>query len=83
LAFKGEKQVKQKKTWQEKLQESHNLPFVEPMPAKMVRIFGPGTICVPAPLEVDEIMRGVPAGRLITVNQIRALVARRHGTTVG
>ena len=75
--------VKQKKTWQEKLRESRSLPFIEPMPAKMVRMFGPGTICVPAPLEVDEIMRSVPAGKLITVNQIRVLVARRHGATVG
>ena len=75
--------AKVKKTWQEKLHEDHGLPCVEPMPPKMVRLFGAGTICVPAPLEVDEIMRSVPPGRLLTVNQIRATVAKRHGATVG
>ncbi len=71
------------KTAREKLHESNNLPFVEPIPVKMQRLWGPGTICVPAPLEVDEIMRTVPQGRLITVNQIREIVARRHGATIG
>ena len=70
-------------TWQEKLHRKYGLPCVEPMPPKMVRLFGAGTICVPAPLEVDEIMRSVPSGRLMTVNQIRRMVAKRHGATVG
>ena len=74
---------KTRKTWQEKLHDSKGLPFVEPMPPKMVRTLGSGTICVPAPIEVDEIMRMVPRGKLITVNQIRAVVATRHGATVG
>jgi hypothetical protein len=74
---------KVKKTWQEKLHANYNLPCVEPMPPKMVRAHGEGTICVPSPLEVDEIMKTVPRGKLITVNQIRELVARRHGATVG
>lgn len=74
---------KSKTSWQEKLNKKYNLPCVEPMPPKMVRQHGAGTICVPAPLEVDEIMRSVPRGRLITVNQIRAMVAREHGATVG
>jgi alkylated DNA nucleotide flippase Atl1 len=74
---------KARKTYKEKLYAKYNLPCVEPMPPKMVRLFGPGTICVPAPLEVDEIMRGVPKGKLMTVNQIRATVAKRHGATVG
>jgi len=75
--------VKVKKTWREKLHESKGLPFVEPMPPKMTRTLGNGTICVPAPLEVDEIMKSVPEGNLITVNQIREIVARRHDATVG
>ena len=75
--------VKLKKTWQEKLHESKGLPFVEPIPPKMTRTLGNGTLCVPAPLEVDEIMKSVPKGNLITVNQIREIVARKHGATVG
>ena len=76
--------AKTRKTDREKLREvSKNLPFVEPIPPKMARTLGTGTICVPVPLEVDEIMRLVPAGRLMTVNQIRQAVARRHGATIG
>jgi len=75
--------AKTRKSWQEKLRASGNLPVVEPMPPRMVRIFGEGTICVPAPLEVDEIMRSVPWGKLMSVNQIRAVVAERHGATIG
>lgn len=72
-----------KKSWREKLEDSKGLPFVEPIPAKMTRTWGTGTLCIPAPLEVDEIMRSVPRGKLITVNQIREIVARRHGATIG
>ena len=75
--------MKAKKSWQEKLRQSKGLPCVEPIPPKMTRIWGTGTLCVPAPLEVDEIMRSVPRGRLITVNQIREIVAKRHGATIG
>jgi hypothetical protein len=72
------------KSWQEKLRDSSNgLPMVEPMPLRMVRTLGEGTLCVPSPLEVDEIMHSVPRGKLITFNQIRRLVAERHSATVG
>lgn len=78
------KMVKLKKTDREKLHDHYpNLPFVEPIPPRMTRTLGQGTICVPAPLEVDEIMRSVPEGKLILVNQIREIVARKHGATVG
>ena len=38
---------------------------------------------IPAPMEVDEIMKKVPTGKLITINQIREIVAKRHGATFG
>ncbi len=76
--------AKAKKSWQEKLHDTYpGLPCVEPIPTRMTRTLGEGTICVPAPLEVDAEMRSVPAGRLITFNQIRARLARKHGATVG
>ena len=71
-----------RKSWREKLMDSKNLPFVEPIPERMVRTCGEGTLVVPAPLEVDETMRKVPEGRLITINQIREALARKHGTTI-
>jgi alkylated DNA nucleotide flippase Atl1 len=38
---------------------------------------------IPAPLEVDEIMRKVPKGKLTTINEIRAALARKHNVDVG
>src|SRR5581483_12346989 len=45
--------------------------------------WGTGTIAIPAPREVDAIMKRVPRGKLITINEIRDLVAKKHGATVG
>ena len=38
---------------------------------------------IPAPIEVDEIMRKVPAGKLTTINEIRAALAKKHKATIG
>jgi hypothetical protein len=45
--------------------------------------FGSGTIAIPASSEVEEIMRAVPKGKLITTKGIQDVVARRYKTTIG
>lgn len=75
--------AKMRKSWQEKLADSKDLPKVIEITAKMSTRWGTGTVVIPAPIEVDKIMRKVPKGRLITVNQIREIVARKHGATIG
>jgi len=75
--------AKTKKTWREKLDDSKDFPRVEKITDKMSKRWGTGTIVIPAPREVDEIMRSVPRGKLITINQIRARLAKRHGATIG
>ncbi len=72
-----------RKTFREKLADNKDLPRVESISPGMRRKWGPGTIVIPAPQDVDEIMRQVPKGRVITINQIREAVARRHGATIG
>jgi alkylated DNA nucleotide flippase Atl1 len=44
---------------------------------------GEGTLAIPSPLEVNEIMRSVPKGKLITINKIRERIAAKHGATIG
>jgi len=44
---------------------------------------GPGTIVTPSPREVDEAMKRVPEGRLVTVFGIGQQLADQHGTTIG
>jgi hypothetical protein len=75
--------ARRRKTFREKLADDKDLPRVERISQGMARQWGRGTIVIPAPREVDAIMCSVPKGRLITINQIRDLVARRHGATIG
>jgi hypothetical protein len=75
--------AKMRKSWREKLHDSKDLPRVVEITDKMSQRWGTGTCVIPAPIEVDEIMRSVPEGRLITINQIRESLARRHGATIG
>ena len=75
--------TKVRKSWREKLAESKGLPKVEKITEKMSQRWGTGTVVIPAPMEVDELMRKVPRGRVTTINQIRARLAQKHGATIG
>ena len=78
-----DKKPGERKSWQEKLADSKDLPRVEPITDKMSKRWGTGTVVIPAPIEVDEIMRSVPIGRLITIDRIRDRLARKHGASTG
>lgn len=72
-----------KKSWREKLADSKDLPKVVEINDKMSKRWGTGTVVIPAPKEVDEIMKTVPKGKLITINEIRERLAKKHGATIG
>ena len=72
-----------KKSWTEKLKDSKDLPKVEKITDKMSKRWGTGTVVIPAPMEVDEVMRRVPEGKIITINEIRATLAKKHKATIG
>ncbi len=72
-----------RKTWQEKLADSKDLPKVVEITGKMSKRWGTGTVVIPAPREVDEIMKAVPRGKVTTINQIREVLARKHGASIG
>lgn len=75
--------AKLKKSWREKLADDKDLPKVVEITPDMSQRWGTGTVVIPAPREVDEIMRSVPKGKLIIINQIRARLAKRHGASIG
>jgi len=75
--------AKTRKSWREKLADSKGLPKVEKITDKMSKRWGTGTVVIPAPEEVDEIMKNVPRGKLTTINQIREILAKKHGATIG
>jgi len=74
---------KLRKSWQEKLADDKGLPQVKEITDNMSKRWGTGTVVIPAPREVDEIMKQVPRGKVITVSEIRALLAKKHGASIG
>jgi len=71
-----------KKTWREKLADSKDFPRIEVITEKMSKRWGTGTVVIPAPKEVDEIMKRVPKRKLVTINEIRKGLAKKHGATI-
>ena len=74
--------VPKRKRWSEKLSDSKGLPKVERISDKMSKKWGTGTVVIPAPMDIDEIMRKVPQGKLTTINEIRSALAREHKATI-
>ena len=72
-----------KRSWTERLEDDQGLPKVEEITGKMTKRWGTGTVCIPAPREIDGLMRSVPQGKLVTINELRAAIAKRHGATIG
>ncbi len=71
-----------KTTWNQKLHDNKGFPKVEKIPENMSKRWGTGTIVIPAPTEVDELMHKVPKGKLTTINEIRAALATKHHATI-
>jgi len=70
--------MKAKKSWREKLADSKGLPKVGEVTGKMSKRWGEGTMVIPAPIEVDALMKKVPKGRVVTINELRAALAAKH-----
>jgi hypothetical protein len=71
-----------RKSWREKLADSKGLPKIGRITGRMSKRWGEGTMVIPAPAEVDAIMKTVPKGRLITINEIRQKLAREHDVSI-
>ena len=51
--------------------------------SRMSKKWGTGTLVIPAPIEVDQLMKKVPKGKLTTINEIRLALAAKHNATIG
>jgi alkylated DNA nucleotide flippase Atl1 len=74
--------TKRRKTWSEKLADSKGLPKVGRVEGKMSKRWGEGTLVIPAPREVDELMRRIRRGRVTTINDLRLALAKKHGVDI-
>jgi hypothetical protein len=71
-----------KKSWCEKLADSKGLPKTGKIEGKLTSRWGTGTMVIPAPREVDELMRRVPKGKLVTINELRVALAKKHSVSI-
>ncbi|QNO14165.1 MGMT family protein [Alkalicella caledoniensis] len=69
-----------KKTYNEKLQNSKDLPKVEFIgyDDQMAKRFGSGNMLIAAPIQYDEAMKKIPKGKLTTSIEIRDYLAKQH-----
>ena len=65
--------MKTKLSWREKLEKPQQPKLVK-VPPKMSR-FGKGMMLIPTPMLVDELIRRIPKGRLVTVGELRRKLA--------
>jgi alkylated DNA nucleotide flippase Atl1 len=70
-----------RRSWREKM-DNPDLPKLVAIPPKMQARFGTGTMLVPSPRQVDELIRTVPKGHVVTVSQLRARLASDHNAHV-
>ncbi len=71
-----------RKTWREKLADDKGLPKVGKIEGKLSRRWGTGTMVIPAPREVDAMIRTIRKGRTATINDLRAALAKKHGVDI-
>jgi hypothetical protein len=72
-----------KKSWSEKLRDGKDLPKVVALTESARKRWQGNTMVIPSPIEVNEIMASVPKGKLITIQEIRRTIARRHHADIG
>jgi len=73
---------RKKKSWREKLADDKGFPRVCRIDETKSKRWGEGTFVIPAPREVDALMRRVPPGKLTTIDDLRKALARQHGATM-
>ncbi|MCF6245296.1 MAG: MGMT family protein [Sulfurovum sp.] len=68
-----------KKTYQEQMHHSYpDYPIVKPIPASMVKSWGEGTQVLPSPIEIREVMRTIPKGKVMTTVELCDILAKKH-----
>ena len=70
--------MKPKKSWREKLADDKGLPHVQRVEGKLSQRWGAGLMVIPAPREVAALMKQVPRGKVTTINELRAALAKKQ-----
>ena len=67
-----------KKTYNEKLNDSKNMPEVQMVPPEAAARYGGPRMLIAQPLAYNAIMAQVPRGKIITTDKMREHLAKQH-----
>jgi hypothetical protein len=67
---------KTRRSWREKLADSKDLPKTIVLDGRRQQKWGEGVMVIPAPRDVDALMRKVPKKKLVTTSDLRSVLAR-------
>jgi hypothetical protein len=71
-----------RKSWREKLADDKGLPKLGRVEGKLRTLWGAGTMVIPAPREVDAVIRTIRKGRVATINDLRVKLAAKHSVEI-
>jgi alkylated DNA nucleotide flippase Atl1 len=72
----------QRKSWRDRLEGDGKQSQLGPIPPRMERKWGPGTMIVPNGLEVEAMVARIPEGAVATSLEVAQAIALMHGTTI-
>jgi hypothetical protein len=70
--------MKPRKSWRGKLADNKGLTRMVKVTGKLRARWGKGPMLIPAPSEVDALMKRVPKGRVVTISELRVALATKH-----
>ena len=69
-----------RRTWQQKLADDKDLPKVLELSAGEAKRWGGRSMVVARPRDVDAVIREIPRGHTLTINDLRSRLASQYGT---
>jgi len=71
--------AKARRSWREKLHDAKGLPKTIVLEGRARKKWGDGIMVIPAPLDVDALMKKVPRRKIVTVAGLRSALAHSAG----
>jgi alkylated DNA nucleotide flippase Atl1 len=74
---------RKRKSWEEKLNDAKDLPKVVQLKGKARRRWNVETLAIASPREIFSFIQKVPAGKVATIADLQAAVAKKHAAEMG
>lgn len=74
---------RKRKSWEEKLNDAKDLPKVVQLKGKAKERWHAKSLAIASPREIFSFIQEVPAGKVATIADLQAAVAKKHGAELG